>query len=59
MRPCWSTNTRELALIPPSEIVMSNESSSTTIQVTAGVRSMDGAIMRASLTYVVSSPTSN
>ena len=50
MRPGASTKTRDVALIPLSDMLTSNESSSTAVQLTAGVRSIDGANMRTSLT---------
>ena len=50
MRPCSSTKTREETPILLSDMLRSNERSSTAAQSTAGVRSMDGASMRASLT---------
>ena len=49
MRPCSSTKTREVALIPPSDMLTSNEWSSTAAHVAAGVRSIEGASSRASL----------
>ena len=47
MRPCASTKTRAVALIPLSDMLTSNEWSSTAVRLTAGVRSIDGANIRA------------